>query len=524
MNGPRRTFPGTRRPLPRGAKLLSAVPAQERVEFSLLLRRRAPLPPPAPGSLLSRAQFAEQHGADPADLAAVQEFAREHGLEVLRADAAQRLVRLAGPASAVNAACGIELKNYRRAGGRVRCHTAPVSLPEAVAPLVVGVLGLDNRAQARPHFRRAAIKPGKPAGAEPSAAKPAAARPLTPVEVAKLYQFPSELDGTGQCIGILELGGGYRDADLQTYFSGLGLPVPSVTAVSVLAGKNDPDGPTRDANAEVMLDIEVAGAVAPRAKIAVYFAPNTDDGFLQALSTAIHDDTNQPSVVSISWGAAESEWSVQAMSAFDSVCEDAAALGVTILGAAGDNGASDLPQPDGQLHVDFPASSPHVIGCGGTRLETSGGTIDREVVWNSDGATGGGVSAVFPLPDYQQNANVPPSANPGGAVGRGVPDLAGNADPNTGYVTRVDGKDTVIGGTSAVSPLLAGLLALVNQGRGQPVGFLYPQLYSLAPRASVFRDITTGDNNGYTAGPGWDASTGWGSPQGAELLQALAAG
>ncbi len=271
-----------------------------------------------------------------------------------------------------------------------------------------------------------------------------------------------------------------------------------------------------------MLDIEVAGAVAPGAQIAVYFAPNTDAGFLNAVTQAAHDRRRAPSVISISWGAAESAWTEQAMQAMTSAFQDAAMMGVSVFCAAGDDGSTDRV-PGGGQHTDFPASSPWATGCGGTRLSLQGDAIGSEVVWNNgpgNGATGGGVSDVFPLPDYQLGANVPPSANPGRPAGRGVPDISGVADPQTGYRVRVDGTDTVIGGTSAVSPLWAGLTARLNQALGRPVGFLNPQLYALGP----LRDIVSGNNGAYAAGPGWDACTGMGSPDGERLLEALKKG
>jgi len=147
----------------------------------------------------------------------------------------------------------------------------------------------------------------------------------------------------------------------------------------------------------------------------------------------------------------------------------------------------------------------------------------RIEVWNEPGhgATGGGVSDVFPLPDWQRAARVPRSANPSGRIGRGVPDVSGNADPLTGYRVRVDGHDRVVGGTSAVAPLWAALIALINQAGGRPVGYLNPTLYQLrAGRA--FQDITRGDNGAYHAAPAWDACTGLGRPDGSRLLQALA--
>jgi kumamolisin len=288
-----------------------------------------------------------------------------------------------------------------------------------------------------------------------------------------------------------------------------------VVSVGVDGAGNRPGG-ADGADGEVMLDIEVAGSVAPQAKIAVYFAPNTDKGFFDAVTHAIHDAANQPSVISISWGGAECDWTAQAMEALHQAIEDAAGLGVTVCVAAGDNGSGD-GVGDGASHVDFPASSPYALACGGTRLETAGSRISGESAWCDDpdqSATGGGVSDQFDLPGYQQKAGVPPSANGDGRIGRGVPDVAGNADPDTGYEVRVDGESAVIGGTSAVAPLWAALIALVNQNLGTRLGFLNPALYGLSAGSGALWDITSGNNGAYHCGPGWDPCTGLGRPDG----------
>ena len=336
-----------------------------------------------------------------------------------------------------------------------------------------------------------------------------------------LYNFPTTHGrGQGECIALIELGGGYRASDVAAAFAAMGISPPTVTAVPVSGGSNDP-GRDQGADGEVGLDIQVAGGIAPRARIAVYFAPNTDQGFVDAISAAVHDTVNAPSVLSISWGSAESQWTGQAIASMGSAFSDAATFRVTVCAASGDSLATD-GVTDGQAHVDFPASSPLVVGCGGTRIAASKDKISGETVWNSDGGgTGGGVSALFALPPYQLTAKVPVSVSTAKA-GRGVPDVASDADPNSGYRVVVDGITQIIGGTSASAPLWAGLFALLNEAHGA-VGQPHKVLYA---HPSAFRDIRKGDNRsgnvGYSAGLGWDACTGLGSPDGTALLSAFA--
>jgi kumamolisin len=168
-----------------------------------------------------------------------------------------------------------------------------------------------------------------------------------------------------------------------------------------------------------------------------------------------------------------------------------------------------------------------VLACGGTKLAATGNAITEEIVWHESktSATGGGISDVFDLPAYQQTSHVPPSVNDKTHIGRGVPDVAAVADPVTGYAVRVDGANLVIGGTSAVAPLMAGLIALINQKRGgKPVGYIHPIIYA---NPAVFRDITQGNNSttngnkGYTAITGWDACTGLGVADGTKLAVLL---
>ena len=501
-----------RQPSP-GSVAIGPVDPNEDVSVTVVLRRKTE-ELPAPGSHpISRSQFAERYGARPDDVEQIEQFAADYDLIVGEIDMARRSVALSGTAANMNEAFGTELRVFQSPDGYYRGRTGELLVPSNLADIIVGVFGLDSRPQARAHLRRSLEGVGPKAAGDTS---------YTPKAVATLYNYPTAGTGSGQTVAIIELGGGYRASDLAAYFKKLGIsPAPGVTAVSVDGARNQPAGSPNSADGEVLLDIEVVGAIASKAKIAVYFAPNTDQGFLDAITTAVHDNVRNPSVVSISWGGAESGWTAQSLTAFDQAFQDAGVLGVTVCCASGDDGSTDNVT-DGAAHVDFPASSPNVLACGGTRLESSAGKITKEVVWNQgtgNGASGGGVSDHFPLPAYQTTANVPVSVNPAHFKGRGVPDVAGDADPATGYQIHVDGRDVVFGGTSAVAPLWAALIVLMNEQLGKHVGFLNTTLYAKGPGA--LHDITVGNNGAYSAGPGWDGCTGLGSPNGQALLTAI---
>jgi kumamolisin len=476
---------------------------------------------------LSRAGFAAAHGASSADLAAVKTFAQLHGLSVVQEHAARRTVMLSGTVAQFSQAFGVELKRYEYPGGTYRGREGMIQIPEELEPIIEAVLGLDNRPQARPHFRLRPARRRRATKSSPSQ-PPASARPsaaavsYVPTKLAALYDFPQQA-AQGECVAIIELGGGFRPQDLETYFAGLGVATPAVTAVSVDHGANQPTGDPNGPDGEVMLDIEVVGAVAAGASIAVYFAPNTDAGFLDAVTTAMHDTVRKPSVISISWGGPESSWTSQAMTAMDQAFQAAAALGITVCAASGDGGSSDGAS-GGAAQVDFPASSPFALGCGGTSLRATRNQIASEVVWNDasegGGAGGGGMSGFFPVPSWQQGIAATTSAGARSTLsGRGVPDVAGDADPQTGYEVRIDGTDTVIGGTSAVAPLWAGLIALANALNGRAAGYVNPLLYA---NPSALRDITQGNNGAFEASTGWDACTGLGTPIGQEVAKVMA--
>lgn len=510
---------GSERAAVPGARIIGPADAAERLEVSVLVRRpgreqlHARIGALASGNRsakpLSRAEFAERHGAAAADIAAVRAFARAHSLAIVQEHAARRTIVLSGTVAQFEAAFSVRLMHFSHEGGTYRGRTGAIGLPQELGGIVEAVLGLDDRPQAKPHFRRRG--PAKAAGTS-----------FSPPQIAAMYGFPAGT-GAGECVAIIELGGGFKPADLKTYFKDLGIPgAVAVSAVSVDHGKNAPTGSADGPDGEVMLDIEIVGSVVPGAKIVVYFTPNTDAGFLDAVTTAIHDDTNNPSVISISWGGAESSWTAQAMTAMDSAFQAAAAMGITVCVAAGDGGSSDGVATGGE-HVDFPASSPFALACGGTSLTAAQSKITAETVWNdgaTGGATGGGISGFFAIPAWQNGLEAAKTA--GGRVAltmRGVPDVAGNADPDTGYAVRIDGTDTVVGGTSAVAPLWAALIARLNQGKGAKTGYVNPALYQ---HPAALRDITTGNNGDFAAALGWDACTGLGSPNGAALPGVLA--
>ena len=516
-------LPGSKRVPMSEAWRLGPVPDDERFEVTVRVRRHAPIDatsdafiaPMAERRYVKHDDYAALHGATQADLDRVVAFADAHGLVVVETSRARRSVFVSGTAVQFAAAFGTAIDHYAFHGGTYRGRVGELTVPTDLKDLVEGVFGIDDRPVARPHFQ---VR--KAAAASPS---------FTPPQLAKLYDFPTDVGGSGQTIGIIELGGGYRIADLQAYFAGLGLAMPTVTTVRVDGATNAPT--TADsADGEVMLDIEVAAGVAPKARVVVYFAPNTDKGFLDAITMAIHDTVNKPSVLSISWGGPENTWTSQSLDSYDQAFKAAAVLGVTVCVASGDAGSGDQDpdngKPDGLAHADFPASSPNVLACGGTKIVVAADRIASEVVWNEDpqrSAGGGGISDHFAVPAYQAGAKLPVSANPGGRKGRGVPDVAGDADPQSGYAVRVDGMNLVIGGTSAVAPLWAGLVALLNQKLGKPVGFLNTALYTSAKVRASMRDITSGNNGAYKARVGWDACTGLGVPDGQKLAAALKA-
>ena len=508
-----------------GARLIGSADPAETISVSVRLRRRLDAPPlPDPIALaaapkgskpyLSREDFATHYGAAQADIDKITRFAKANSLDVIESSVARRTVVLQGSIGQITKAFAVELDIYETPDERYRGHESNLSVPLEIADAVEGIFGLDNRKMARPGLQKAPIQ---------NLTTPVEATvPLTPPHVAQLFNFPASPTASGETIAIFEFGGGFLLTDVQLFFKSLQLPVPSINVVSVDGATNAPDSTSY--TTETLLDIGVAGSTAPGAKLVVYFAPWTEQGWIDVITKAVHDATNNPSVISISYGWPENDtfegltWSPAILQAISQTFQEAAALGVTIFVSSGDAGSS-CGVGDGKAHVLYPGSDPYVTCCGGTTISNVSGANFTENTWQG---TGGGISDIFPPPPWQMAANVPPSANGGGHKGRGVPDVAGNADPSSGYTLFQSGQNIgAVGGTSAVAPFYAGMTALINAGLGEPVGYLNPNLYTM-PYSYVFRDINDGISNGaYKSGPGWDPCTGLGSISATALETAL---
>jgi kumamolisin len=541
-----RPLAGSDHPHPADATVLRPTDAALPITVTIMLKRRADAAPRRPADFAAAApprptpeDFAAGRGADPAALARVAAFARDAGLEVVSSDAARRSVIVRGPASAINQAFATQLHDYAYAGGTYRGHAGAVGLPDAIADDVAAVVGLTNRPVRATHFARKK---------NPDAADPPGTAPLTPAQVAGLYDFPPG-DGAGQTIGLYEMEtqgpdgspapAGYALSDIKATLKALGnLPMPRIVDVPIDGVKN-----SGRSDGETGLDITVAGAIAPAATLAVYFAGGQVQNMIHALQAMIHPAAGQPApgVISISYGwgpddTGTANFSEAEYGEFTQLFADAATNNITVLISSGDSGACIASQT--QAQVSYPASDAWVTACGGTGIGAVKGASFEEVVWNDSGATGGGVSARFPVPAYQNAAPGAtlamariPARNGTGAMGRGVPDIAGNASPYSGYLQVVGGgAPEPIGGTSAVAPLYAGLMARINANAGAAAGYLNAVLYGLP--AATFRDIVSppgpADNSyqgvtGYPAEDGWDACTGLGSLRGVAFAAALAA-
>ncbi len=538
MNVSNRKLPGSLRRAMPGAKVLGQANAHGVIEVTLKLRRKQALPEleARPAVTLSRDELAARYGASQDDIDRVTQVMSGFGLKTVSSSVGARTIRLSGTISAMESAFNVKLFNYAHASGNYRGRVGYLFVPDALKDIVQGVFGLDNRRTVR---RRR--QPVRVTGVR-QALSSSPPTWYVPQQFGTHYHFPSG-DGTGQTVGILEFGGGYFPGDLSRFCEKASVSIPKVTPISTDGTSTESkDG----AEGEVMLDIEVVAGLCPKGSIVVYFAAWTEAGMISALDAAMQDKDNNPGVLSISWGAPEGTdiWSDQAMSQINETLKEAAYLGITVCVAAGDDGSSDGLN-DGHAHADFPSSSPYALSVGGTTIvDLTGAATD--VVWmegdglraDQGGSTGGAVSDVFQRPDWQSSITIT-SVNPGAITGRCMPDVAANADWNASpYLLVVDGHAEPNGGTSAASPLWAALIALMNGqlAGGKRVGYLTPVLYQAAAGAAGAQtvgaagctDVTSGNNNtasagGYSAGPGYDAASGWGTPHGQNLLAAIQA-
>ncbi len=542
----------------------------DRIEVTVILRSAAPIPGKVePFEHLSRDEFAQRYGASADDIAQVTSWAESLGLEVTGTSPVRRSVYLSGDKAALDQAFDVELTMFHHGDGvRHGFHGSP-SVPEHLGDIIIMVLGLHGQPLLARHIGTGAREEsdGGDGSAQASAASPELERMdlRTVDKLTDFYGFPAG-DGEGECVGIIEMGAdcGYYRSDLDKFFgssskidyedvcvgNGRNAPIPE-DFVREFADWSLGKGHymyAAKSTAEATMDVSMIGALAPKAKIWVYFGAATEQGLLAMIQTALFDSDPAPSVISISWGFQErdiipsGEGYVGLAEFLDEIFLSAAHLGVTICVAAGDWGAANAKDDSrrntrGVPDVEFPASCPHVLACGGTTILKDG----NEVVWNADypphrsgvdpswimhGATGGGFSRIFERPEWQNGLH--------DHKGRGLPDVAAVADPRCGARFVLAGLEVPFGGTSTAAPIWAGLVLRLNQALGRRVGWLNPIIYGLANETgygsddSPLTDVTQGDNRfkpsdeaGFSATEGWDACSGLGVPRGEKLLAAL---
>lgn len=537
--------------VPESSTRVGRLDPDRRVDLTVVLAQKAPLPSMyAAGQArtglgtgvkptakhFTHAELRRAHGAATGSVEVITEFARIHKLAVTEVATKRRAIRLSGRSEDVERAFKTQLDEFRHKGSTFFAPSRPIEVPDNWEGMVEVVLGLHNSRHSLPR-RHSSV-----CCAEPSA---------NLHHLAKAYHFPTGLDGTGQTIGLIEFGGGFNTEDIERFCNQMGLKAPKVSVVKIGSGDNRPAGRqavnefldvlngslslaaadtesdtfiAAQCTAEVTMDLEILAALAPGSHIVTYFAPSDEQGLYHALSHAIHDEQNKPDVLTISWSFPEHTVSEAEIHALERVLHEAAHLGISVCGSSGDAGALNGSE-DGTPSVNYPASSPYCLACGGTTGEITANEMREEVVWNAThfgikGASGGGVSRRFQTPAWQQSANVP--AGPDGTTGRGVPDVAGLADPRYGCEMLLFGRAFASAGTSAVAPMWAALIARINQALGRRCGHLHPHLYTLGKQCSTgLHPVVKGDNGYYHAGRGWNACVGYGTPRGADLLNYL---
>jgi kumamolisin len=525
--------------VPHGSVATHPTNPHQWLELTVGVRRSKALPDlsaldevlPAKRKYMQRETLRETFGADPGAVAKIEAFAKANHLVVTRDDRISARLGLGGTVADLSAAFGVRLLDFTHPElGTFHARTGAVSVPSDLAGAITGVFGFNNHRILR---RKKRLLDTRSASVASGASRPW----FLPQELGAIYDFP-KADASNQCVALLEFGGGVDEKDLAAYFAKIKLPAPTVKVVT-LDGASGDAASDPQSTGEVMLDVEVAGALAGGAKIAVYFSTFDEKGLVDCLAKVTSDSDNDPSVVSISWGWDENQpmngrilWSPAAIEHVNDSFLALAHLGVTVCVSTGDDG-SEAQIKDGHAHVNFPSTSPYVLAVGGTTLHARTSAQGRqsitEVVWNGgagDG-TGGGVSDVTPVPAWQKSF-APSSINPGHFAGRATPDVAANADPATGYFVRSSGQFGIVGGTSASAPLWASLVARINAALGSRLGNFNALLYTKIGPKEVLRDVTKGNNDTdglldgqFAAKSGWDPCTGWGSPDGAKLLAAL---
>jgi kumamolisin len=540
LNAKHVILPGSKRAKHRLAERIGPVDPKERLEVTINLGKM-PDAPEVAAKTLSLEELETLYGAKKEDADKVAASLARFGLKVEGISLLTRSMRVSGTAAQIEAAFQPKMAMYRIPGQLDRrLREGGLMIPADLEGLVTGVFGIDERRMAKPRISR----PAEPR--VPKKAIAIASTALSPQDLAKRYNFPPG-DGAGQRIAIAEFGGGYFAEDAELYSRTFGLPPADVETVSVngpiltldeiLALPSMEQDEELTTAGEVMLDVEIVAGLCPKAKISVYFSTFDQKGWVDLLDRVV---SVQPIVLSVSYGLAEEDpgWSHNAIQAINDRLNAARLVGITACVSSGDDGSGDQLN-DGAAHIDFPSSSPHVLSVGGTMVEPSTG---NEVVWfvapgrrsggNGAGATGGGVSNLFNRPEWQK-VNVA-SVNANSIDGRVMPDISALAGSPL-YAFAFLGRVSKNGGTSASAPLLAALYTRINSllPTAKQQRFLTPLLYQKDASGQPLgqgacRDITSGDNAsspspgvGYKAKAGYDAATGWGVPDGINLLAAL---
>ncbi|HSE43348.1 MAG TPA: S53 family peptidase [Acidobacteriota bacterium] len=541
------TLRNSKRQQPRGARAFRLSNAHKKIRVTVVVRsasspqaRRNAIEKlatqlPRNRRYLSLEEFTELHGARDEDLAVVKQFAKKNHLHVVEISKPRRCVVLSGTILKFSRAFQVHLKDFEHTGQTYRSHSDAIQIPADLADVIEGILGLEDRPLMTHHTFIAAMH---------------STNHVEPIEVARAYQFPAHVNGEGERIAIIELGGGFNDQDIKDYFQKHGFRTPRIRVHEIDGQKNSPA--TKQSVEQVLklmgvekncktnakmdqselaramwtiestIDIQLAGSFANGGFIDVYFAPNNAQGKYHALTSVLTNKECAPTILSCSWGAAEEELPTDVVHILNQIFQDAALLGITVCFSSGDKG--DDQGKDGKPRAHYPATSPHVLSCGGTHWNLSGDRLS-EVVWNETlpagvVKSGGGVSHIFEMPEWQSSAKVKSKTN---HKGRGTPDVSGKADIQRGYCTLVVGFKITMGGTSSAAPMWAGLIARINEKLGCRVGFLTPLLYQ-KQFAQTFNDITRGNNGKFKASRGWDPCTGWGTPNGKKLLKILSSG